>query len=79
MGSEETTKQQIYQLIEDLPDEQLSDLLRFLEGLLKNTEATPATGIAPIYQIHREAISTGVPDLAEHHDCYLYSTRRNDA
>ncbi len=79
MVTSEVTRQQIYQTIENLPEERLPDLLHFLEGLLESTDSLSAAGPAPIYQIHCEAISTGVSDLAHQHDHYLYGLDKRDA
>lgn len=75
----EATKQQIYQVIEQLPEERLTELLHFLEQISKGAESGSEPATAPIYQIHYEAISTGVTDLADQHDHYLYKLNKRDA
>ncbi len=72
----ETARQQIYRLIEKLPDEQLPGILKFLERLLKNTGPATIAETPPIYQIHHQAISTGITDLAHQHDHYLYGSEK---
>ena len=79
MVTSEVTKQQIHQIVEDLPEEQLAELLRYLENLQENISSDPVSGIAPIYEIHHQAFPTGVLDLAEHHDHYLYNVDKDDA
>ena len=74
----EVSKEQIYKAIEALPEERLPELLQFLEGLAKARETLPADAV-PLYQVHRHAISTGIPDLAHQHDHYLYGLEKRDA
>ncbi len=71
-----TIKKQIYQAIEALPEEHLPELLRFLEAMIKTAEDAH---VAPLYRVHCEAISTGVPDLAHQHDHYLYGLEKRGA
>jgi hypothetical protein len=78
MTVKEVTREQIYKAIEALPEERLPELLRFLEGLVRARETLPADAV-PLYQVHRHAISTGVPDLAHQHDHYLYGLEKRDA
>ncbi len=72
-------KQQIYQIIESLPAEQLPKLLKFLNSLLKPAKSTSKTSVAPIYKIHEHATDTGISDLAAEHDHYLYGVSKKDA
>ncbi len=72
-------KQQIYQIIESLPAEQLPKLLNFVNALLKPAKPASKTNVAPIYQIHEHAVDTGIPDLAAEHDHYLYGVSKKDA
>jgi len=77
MTIQEVSREQIYKAIEALPEECLPELLRFLESL-KVWETGPAD-VAPLYQVHRHAISTGISDLAHQHDHYLYGLEKRDA
>ena len=62
MSTSVATRQEIQQAIERLPEDH-----------------RPApTSTAPIYQVHRQAIATGVPDLAHQHDHYLYGLEKGD-
>ena len=72
-------KQQIYQVIESLPAEQLPRLLDFVNALLKPAPSSPKPPIAPIYKIHEHAVDTGISDLAAEHDHYLYGVSKKDA
>jgi hypothetical protein len=75
MTTDTKIKQQIYQIIESLPVERLPDLLRFLKSLTQPIKSSPP----PIYQIHENAVDTGITDLAAQHDHYLYGVGKDDA
>lgn len=79
MTTDTKIKQQIYQIIESLPGERLPDLLRFLKYLMQPAKSSPSPGLPPIYQIQQHALDTGIPDLAAHHDHYLYGISKDDA
>ena len=79
MSTSVAIRQEIQHTIERLPEDQLPALWRFLQEFLAGLAAEPATGTAPIYQVHRQAIATGVPDLAHQHDHYLYGLDKRDA
>jgi len=78
MTVREVSKEQIYRAIETLPEERLPELLHFLESLVETRETLPAEAV-PLYQVHRYAVSTGIPDLAHQHDHYLYSLEKRNA
>lgn len=78
MTTETNVKKQIYQIIETLPVERLPDLLHFLKQFLQPSKSEQVPNIPPIYQIHHQAVDTGVPDLAAQHDRYLYGTSKDD-
>ena len=59
-------KTQIYQAIDRLRPDQLARLLEYVQWLIQEP-------VAPLYHIHEQAIATGVADLAEQHDHYLFS------
>ena len=70
----------ICETIHRLPDEQLDEVLRFVQGLEKTQEPeTAGDGIAPLYSIHAIAVRTGISDLAHQHDHYLYGVEKRDA
>ena len=79
MTTEINAKRQIYQIVESLPIEQLPELLRLIRQSFQHIESGPAANAAPIYQIHKYAVDTGIPDLAAKHDHYLYGTSKHDA
>jgi hypothetical protein len=78
MTTDVNIKQQIYQLIELIPVERLPTVQRFLVWLLQPTKTPPRLSTAPIYQVHQYAVDTGIPDLAEHHDHYLYGVSQDN-
>ncbi len=78
MTTKTILKQQIYQIIESLSMEHLSRLHHFLRTLLQPKPVTPTMKVAPIYQLHHHAVDTGITDLAENHDHYLYGADRQD-
>lgn len=64
------SKAEIHQLIDQLPPDQLARVGELLQRLLREPTA-------PIYRIHEQAVATGVTDLAEEHDHYLYGEERD--
>jgi hypothetical protein len=71
------TKEQIHEAIDRLHPGQLTQLWEYVQTLA--TEQAPTKPAAPLYRIYEQAISTGMTDLAEHHDDYLYGCGRPDA
>lgn len=65
-------KTKISQALDGLEPEQLTQLWEFIQQLRQQP-------IAPIYQIHEHAVSTGIKDLANQHDYYLYGSGKRDA
>lgn len=66
------TKDQLLEAIEQLPPEQLRQVWEYMNQLTDQPTA-------PLYQIHEKAVSTGVKDLAQQHDHYLYGRDKSDA
>jgi len=65
------TRKQIYHAVDSLRPEQLAQLGEYLKQLLQEP-------ISPLYYIHQEAIDTGIADLADQHDHYLYGLDKHD-
>jgi len=65
-------KTQIYQAIDRLRPDQLACLWEYVQRLIQEP-------VAPLYHVHEQAIATGVADLAEQHDHYLYGQDKHDA
>lgn len=66
------TKTQIHQAIDRLRPDQLGRVWGYVQRLAQEP-------VAPLYHIHEHAINTGVADLAEQHDHYLYGQEKRDA
>lgn len=79
MPAELSVKNQIHQTIDSLPAEQLPDLLHLLKQFMKAVRSETVSPAAPIYQLHNQAIDTGIADLAAQHDHYLYGAGKHDA
>jgi hypothetical protein len=67
------TRSHIFETIDQLPPEKLVQLWEFIEQLTTKGEEVP------LYRIHEQAVSTGIHDLAEEHDHYLYGAAKHDA
>lgn len=65
MNDQAALKTHIHESIDQLQSEQLEQLWAYLEALLQHPDA-------PLYRVYEQAIETGVRDLAERHDYYLY-------
>jgi hypothetical protein len=66
-------KTQIYRALDGLNSEQLGQLWEYIQQL---TQQQP---VAPLYRIHEQALGTGIKDLANQHDHYLYGSDKRDA
>jgi hypothetical protein len=72
--------ERICETIQRLPEEQLDQVLRFVQDLEAAKEVdTSDESIAPLYGVHAAAVNTGVSDLADQHDHYLYGVDKRDA
>jgi hypothetical protein len=63
----------IHQTIDLLRPEQLAELWEFVELLTAKIDEVP------LYHIHEQAVSTGIRDMADQHDHYLYGVDKHDA
>ncbi len=72
MNTHVPTKDQIYEVIEHLRPDQLAQVWDYVNQIADKP-------IAPLYQIHEQAISTGFTDLADQHDHYLYGQDKHNA
>ena len=66
------TKDHLLEVIEHLRPDQLLQVWEYVNQLADQP-------VAPLYQIHEYAISTGVKDLAQQHDHYLYGQDQHHA
>jgi hypothetical protein len=76
-------EKKIIEEIQDLPEEdipKLLDMIHYLkEGILSDRKKKEAKDIAkdmrdPLLDLEDIAVETGIPDLAQHHDHYLYGS-----
>lgn len=65
-------RSEIHKAIDQLRPEQLAQLWEFIELLMAKTDE------APLYRIHEHAVATGIRDLADQHDRYLYGVERRN-
>lgn len=56
----------------------ITSLSRLIQNGEHESSASEEPPLSPLYTIHEHAISTGVADLAEEHDHYLYGTPKHD-
>jgi hypothetical protein len=80
MMSAQELAERICETIHSLPEEQLDDVLRFVQDLKEIRGARISEeAVAPVYNIHTAAVRTGISDLAHQHDHYLYGVEKRDA
>ena len=65
-------KTRITQALDGLDPEQLAQLWEYIQQLTQKP-------VIPLYRIHEQAVSTGIKDLANQHDHYLYGSEKRDA
>jgi len=68
MGTIESVRTQIEQALGQLTEAQLEWVWEVVQKLQQKHDLN-------LYHLHEYAISTGVPDLAQNHDLYLYDRR----
>ncbi len=66
-----SAKTRIAQALDGLDPEQLAQLWDYIQQLTQKP-------VAPLYEIHEQAVSTGIKDLANQHDHYLYGSEKRD-
>lgn len=81
MSVKQLSVDELCDTIRGLPEEQLDQVLRLLHDLeQKRSEGSSAgEAVAPLYRVHSAAVRTGIPDLAQQHDHYLYGLDKRDA
>ena len=82
MSVQEPTVDEICDTLRALPEDQIDQVLRFLQDLEQARQREDSTvdgSLAPLYRVHSAAVRTGIPDLAHQHDHYLYGLDRRDA
>lgn len=80
MSIQELSVDEICDTIRALPEDQLDRVLRLLHDLeqaRKPDNSSADESEAPLYKAHTAAVRTGIPDLAQQHDHYLYGLERD--
>ncbi len=77
MKSNIAYEKKIIEELQDIPDEDIPKILEIIhylkEGILSDKKRKKSKKIRdPLLDIEDIAVDTGIPDLAEHHDHYLY-------
>ncbi len=70
-------KDEIIKELQDIPDEEMPKLLEIIHYLKEGMRESRKTlkvkkGRDPLLDLREIAVETGIKDLAEHHDHYLY-------
>ena len=77
MNSQSKYKDEIIKELQDIPDEDMPKLLEiiyYLKTGMKESKKRVRVekGKDPLFDLRKVAVETGIKDLAEHHDHYLY-------
>jgi len=83
MSTKSKYEQRIIEELQDLPDEdipKLLDIIHYLkEGILSDRRKKEDKEIKdPLLGIEDISVETGIPDLAQHHDHYLYGVTKDE-
>lgn len=78
MATKMNYEKAIVQELKDFPAEKLPLLLRLIRLLKEEGLATSKATANALEDVDAFAIKTGIPDLALHHDHYLYGLDRHD-
>jgi len=70
-------KDEIIKELKDIPDEDMPELIEIIHYLKTGMKASRKKGKVrrgrdPLLELKDVAVETGIKDLAEHHDHYLY-------
>ena len=77
MNSQTKYKDEIIKELQDMPDEDMPKLLEIIHyvktGMKESKKKVRVKkGKDPLFDLRKVAVETGIKDLAEHHDHYLY-------
>jgi hypothetical protein len=72
---------EILRELQDMPDEdmpKLLEIIHYLKAGIKESRKTAKVkkGRDPLFNLKDIAVETGIKDLAEHHDHYLYGVSK---
>ena len=81
MQTQTKYKNRIIEELKDIPDEDMPKLLEIIHyiktGLKENRKKVRVKkGKDPLFNLKDIAVETGIKDLAEHHDHYLYGVTK---
>jgi hypothetical protein len=77
MNSQTKYKDEIIKELQDIPDEDMPKLLEMIQCLKAGMKESRKKvrvkkGKDPLFDLRNIAVETGIKDLAEHHNHYLY-------
>ena len=81
MNSQTKYKDEIIKELQDIPDEDIPKLLEIIHylktGMKESRKKVKVKkGKDPLFDLRKVAVETGITDLAEHHDHYLYGVSK---
>ena len=81
MNSQSKYKDEIIKKLQDIPDEDMPKLLEiiyYLKTSMKESKKKVRVekGKDSLFDLRKVAVETGIKDLAEHHDHYLYGVSK---
>ncbi len=81
MNSQTKYKDKIIKELQDMPDEDMPKLLEIIHYLKTGMKESRKKvrvkkGKDPLFDLRNIAVETGIKDLAEHHDHYLYGVSK---
>lgn len=81
MNSQTKYKDKIIKELQDMPDEDMPKLLEIIHYLKTGMKESRKKvrvkkGKDPLFDLRKVAVETGIKDLAEHHDHYLYGVSK---
>ncbi len=81
MNSQTKYKDEIIKELQDIPDEDMPKLLEIIHYLKTGMNESKKKvrvkkGKDPLFDLRKVAVETGIKDLAEHHDHYLYGVSK---
>jgi len=81
VNSQTKYKDEIIKELQDIPDEDIPKLLEIIHyvktGMKENKKKVRVKkGKDPLFDLRKVAVETGIKDLAEHHDHYLYGVSK---
>jgi hypothetical protein len=81
VNSQTKYKDEIIKELQDIPDQDMPKLLEIIHYLKTGMKESRKKvrvkkGKDPLFDLRKVAVETGIKDLAEHHDHYLYGVSK---